>query len=432
MLKKIIPSVLGLVLICSAFSAPPAVRAEIKQDQDSIEQYMIFDPEDYGSNMFYNDSDMGYLYKSTNPVNSPDEVPINESIIGLDESVVKVMIDPGHCGYENRSPVYSPYYESVMTWKLSNYLQEELNALGAHADLTKSSLEEEPPLKVRGQKSKGYDFFISIHSNAASYSSIDKPVALCYQNLDWTTIDDTSREIGGLLASKVAEVMQTNQKGEIFQRLSAEDRDKNGVWDDEWYGVLCGSRYVSTPGILLEHSFHTNYRATLWLSDDDNLKKLAKEEAAVIFDYFTEKKGSEGITAPTTTATTTTEITTTEASIEITTETSTTPETTITTTPETSTTTATTTVRIDPIPVENGKSGDVDGDGSVSIQDAMLTLEYYARNAAGLEAKFIWSADDPNGEKLIFKAADMNNNGTIDISDAVAILSLYAKNAAGV
>lgn len=408
MFKKIISYVLEISLICSAISAPLTVCAGTSLD--SIEKYIISDPEDYNGKIFYNNSDTEKLYKSTNPVNSPDEVPINKSIIGLDESIVKVMIDPGHCGYENRSPVYSSYYESVMTWKLSNYLQEELEALGAHADLTKNSLEEEPPLQVRGQKSKGYDFFISIHSNAASYSSIDKPVALCYQNLDWTTIDDTSREIGGLLASKVAEVMQTNQKGEIFQRLSAEDRDGNGVWDDEWYGVLCGSRYVSTPGILLEHSFHTNYRATLWLSNDNNLKKLAKEEAAVIFNYFTEKKAKEGITSTTTTTTIAT--TTPEAS---------------TTTTETTTTTA----RIDPVPIENGKLGDVDGNGSISINDAILVLEYYSRNAAGLEAKFIWSSDDLDSEKMIFKSADMNSNGIIDIDDAISILSLYAANAVG-
>lgn len=426
MFKKIISSALGISLMCAAIAAPHAAHAETKSN--FIEKYMISDPKDYGGKIFCNDnSDAGYLYKSTNPVSSPDEVPINESIIGLDESIVKIMIDPGHCGYENRSPVYSSYYESVMTWKLSNYLQEELEALGAHADLTKSSLEEEPPLQVRGQKSKGYDFFISIHSNAASYSSIDKPVALCYQNLSWTTIDDTSREIGGLLASKVAEVMQTNQKGEIFQRLSAEDRDGNGVWDDEWYGVLCGSRYVSTPGVLLEHSFHTNYRATVWLSNDDNLKKLAKEEAAVIFNYFTEKKAEAGITAPTTTTTTTT--TTTETTSETTTEAITTPETSTNTTNTTET--ITTTVRIEPVPVENGILGDVDGNGSISINDAILVLEYYSRNAAGLEAKFIWSANDSESEKMIFNAADINKNGTINIDDAVSILSLYAANAAG-
>ncbi|MDE6021609.1 MAG: N-acetylmuramoyl-L-alanine amidase [Ruminococcus sp.] len=404
MVNKIVSSLLACSLMCCTISTPTIVNAK----QDSIEDYMIFDPEDYDDNVScYNERE--HLYKSENCTISPSELPVNECILGLDESVIKVMIDPGHCGYENRSPVYSPYYESVMTWKLSNYLQEELTKLGVHADLTKSSLEEEPALQTRGHLSKNYDFFISIHSNAASYSSMDKPIALCYQNLDWTTIDDTSREIGQLLASKVAEVMQTNQKGEIFQRKSVEDRDGNGVWDDEWYGVLCGARYVSTPGILLEHSFHTNYRATVWLYNEDNLKKLAKEEAAVIFQYFSDKKAKE-LSESTTTA----ETMTTAPSIETTTE------------------TTTTTIRIDPKPIENGMSGDVDGDGAVTITDASFVLEYYSRKAAGFEPRFIFFTEDLYGEELIFKAADINDDKVLDISDATGILLMYAKYAAGV
>lgn len=419
MIKKLISSLVGCVMLCCTVSAPLVAGSA----DDSPENYMVFDPEDYGEHIYSYSNDTS-LYRSSSDERIPlDEIPINESIIGLDESVIKVMIDPGHNAYENQSPVYSPYWESVMTWKLSNYLQEELQALGVHADLTKSTLEEKPALQPRGHKSKGYDFFISIHSNAASYSSMDKPIALCYQNLSWTTIDDTSREIGALLASKVAEVMETNQKGEIFQRLSAEDRDGNGVWDDEWYGVLCGARYVGTPGILLEHSFHTNYRATLWLYNDDNLKRLAKEEAAVIFQYFTEKKAKDIATATTTETTKSTEETTTT---EITTYDNTTAP-----VESTTTETVTTTVRVDPVPVENGKIGDVDGDGSVSINDATLTLEYYARSIAGMEARFIWLEDDPHGEELIFKIADINGNGQIDISDATSILRLYADIIAG-
>ncbi|MDE7098141.1 MAG: N-acetylmuramoyl-L-alanine amidase, partial [Ruminococcus sp.] len=231
------------------------------------------------------------LYQGTD-IKSPDEIPVNDSIQNLSRNVIKVMIDPGHYGKYNQSPVYAPYWESEMTWKLSNYLQTELQELGVHADLTKHSLDEDPELNDRGFASKGYDFFVSMHSNAGSSSS-DQPLAIVYQDLEWTTIDDTSKEIGQLLATTVEKVMETNQKGIIYQRKGTEDWDRNGVLDDEWYSVLFGSRFVGTPGILLEHSFHTNYRSTLWLYDDNNLKKLAKEEASVIFEYFNEKKLAE-------------------------------------------------------------------------------------------------------------------------------------------
>ncbi|MGN0630020.1 MAG: N-acetylmuramoyl-L-alanine amidase, partial [Ruminococcus sp.] len=225
MIKKIISSLVAGSLMTGVVSSPVYICSA----DEELENFMIFDSKDYGDNI-YSYSDDSPLLQADSERPALEDIPINENIIGLDESVIKVMIDPGHNAYENRSPVYSSYYESVMTWKLSNYLKEELELLGVHADLTKYSLEEKPALQTRGHKSKGYDFFISIHSNAASYSSIDRPVALCYQNLSWTTIDDTSREIGGLLANKVAEVMQTNQKGVISQRKSVQDRDGNDVW----------------------------------------------------------------------------------------------------------------------------------------------------------------------------------------------------------
>ena len=118
-------------------------------------------------------------------------------------------------------------------------------------------------------------------------------LAFVYQDLPWTDIDDISKELGGLIANKVSEVMETKQKGSTAQRKGTGDWDRNGINDDEWYSVLFASRFVGTPGILMEHSFHTNYRSSVWLYNDDNLKNLAKEEAEVIYDYFNKIKPQE-------------------------------------------------------------------------------------------------------------------------------------------
>jgi len=61
----------------------------------------------------------------------------------------------------------------------------------------------------------------------------------------------------------------------------------------EYYGVLRGANAVGTPGIILEHSFHTNSRTTKWLSSDSNLQKLAKVEAECIAAYYGVKKKEE-------------------------------------------------------------------------------------------------------------------------------------------
>ncbi|MBQ8725340.1 MAG: leucine-rich repeat protein, partial [Oscillospiraceae bacterium] len=61
--------------------------------------------------------------------------------------------------------------------------------------------------------------------------------------------------------------------------------------------------------------------------------------------------------------------------------------------------------------------GDTDGDGIVSISDAVLVLKIYAQNAAGL----VPDAGD----------SDIDGDGAVRIEDATAILSYYAMNAAG-
>lgn len=63
--------------------------------------------------------------------------------------------------------------------------------------------------------------------------------------------------------------------------------------------------------------------------------------------------------------------------------------------------------------------GDPDGDGNVSVEDAVMVLTYYAKRSAGLEAE------------IDLYAADVNEDGVIGVEDAVGILTYYARKAAG-
>lgn len=83
--------------------------------------------------------------------------------------------------------------------------------------------------------------------------------------------------LGQQLANVVHQVMGTAQAGTIWKR-----QGDNG----DYYGVLRGATKVGTPAILLEHSYHTNLRATNWLLSDANLQKMAEAEANVIAAFF--------------------------------------------------------------------------------------------------------------------------------------------------
>lgn len=232
-----------------------------------------------------------------------------------EETVAKtITLDAGHYGSYNRSPVVPTYYESRMNWSLQAKLKAALEKYGFKVVTTRTDVEKDRALVERGSAAKGTDFFISIHSNACGTESVDHPVAYGYVDDAQSKIDDVSRDLGGLLAEVVAETMKTKEKGRVATRKASYDRNGDGRLNDEYYGVLHGAKNVGVPGIILEHSFHTNTAATKWLSSEANLQKLAEAEAAVIAKYFkmTEDAGSGGsgsiAPAPTPTPTETKEL----------------------------------------------------------------------------------------------------------------------------
>lgn len=216
-----------------------------------------------------------------------------------EETVAKrITLDAGHYGNYNRSPVKKTYYESRMNWSLHLKLKAALEKYGFEVVTTRSDVEKDRALVERGKAAKGSVFFISIHSNACGTESVDYPVAYGYVDDAANKIDDVSRDLGGLLAEVVEDTMGTRQDGRVATRKASCDRNGDGRLNDEYYGVLHGAKNVNVPGIILEHSFHTNTAATNWLSSEANLQKLAEAEAAVIAEYFGMKAGSGSEEAP--------------------------------------------------------------------------------------------------------------------------------------
>lgn len=202
---------------------------------------------------------------------------------------MKICLDAGHAGAYNRSPAVPAYYESHVMWKLHLMLKASLEKLGIEVVTTRANRDVDLALETRGRAAKGCDLFISLHSNAtgsAKNDSVDYPLACVYSPDDKTGIDEISRDIGLKLATCVATTMATTQGARTLLKKTDFDRDKNGYLDDEWYGVLHGAKQVKVPGVLLEHSFHTNTRATKWLLDDANLQRLADAEAECIAAHF--------------------------------------------------------------------------------------------------------------------------------------------------
>ena len=207
-----------------------------------------------------------------------------------------VCLDAGHYGKYNRSPANSAYYESEMNWKLHLLIKKYLEEYGIEVVLSRADQTKDLRLHERGTSSQNSDLFLSIHSNAVGSrvdDTVDYVAVYHLTNDTTTTVDDMSKEFAKLIAPVIAEVMGAKQGSRTLTRLSSSDLNSDGMMNDNYYGVLNGARYVNTPGLILEHSFHTNTRITNWLLEDANLDKLAKAEAEVIAKWFDVQKKPE-------------------------------------------------------------------------------------------------------------------------------------------
>lgn len=224
--------------------------------------------------------------------------------------MVKLCFDAGHYAKYNQSPANKNYWESLRMWNLhllvKKYIEAdyECKVITTRADQTKDLA-----LYDRGAMSKGCAALISFHSNSTGNGkvneNVDYPVAYCLVNDTTTNIDEISRELSRVLVDVVADVMETKQPGEVKERKSETDKNKDGMLNDNYYGILNGARQVGTPALILEHSFHTNTRSTNWLLNDSNLDKLARAEAKAIAEYFGVKKK---VIAPAQSSTTTSKV----------------------------------------------------------------------------------------------------------------------------
>lgn len=182
-----------------------------------------------------------------------------------------VMLDAGHYGLYERSAVYPSYYESNMAWTLHQYLKTELERYNNVAvGVTRAEKAKDLAVYSRGAAAKGCDLFLSMHSGTTSSSNY--PLIMVQKG-------NTSDPLAINLGKTIQTTMGLSHSYKISQKLTADQ-------DTEFYGALRGARAVGVKGMLLQHASHANKTSAVWLSQEDNLKKLARAEAAAIAEYY--------------------------------------------------------------------------------------------------------------------------------------------------
>lgn len=201
----------------------------------------------------------------------------NQSIsVTFKKGHLRIMLDAGHAGHYNRGVIRS-YWESIMTWKLTRQLKKELESYGIECGMTKKSLRHDPAVYNRGKKARGYDLFISIHSNWSPSRATDYPLAIVSSKYK-KRLYKKAQPLGKKLVKQIRKTMKTRQRYQVWIKRQSDGRD--------WYGVIRGAAAVNVPAIILEHSFHSNRSKCRWLMKKSNLKKMARAEAKVIARHY--------------------------------------------------------------------------------------------------------------------------------------------------
>lgn len=187
---------------------------------------------------------------------------------------IKICVDCGHYINYNRG-AYKPYYEGNMTWKLGQYLINNLKEYGFTVSTTRDSNHNDLNVYNRGYKAKNHDLFISLHSNACGTPSVKRVVIV----KGYDQPDTLANKFGKC----ISEAMGITEKYQIMTR-----KNSSG---GEYYGVLRGAKAAGVANrFILECGFHTNESVAKWLYSDANLKKLAQSMADMLASHYGYKK----------------------------------------------------------------------------------------------------------------------------------------------
>ena len=118
--------------------------------------------------------------------------------------MAKIVVDAGHGQGDNVG--VGSYREGTQMWYLAQYLQQELVKRGHTVVNTRPLITNEPSLSTRGAMAKGFDIFMSLHSNANSSPTLRGAII-------YDSVADLYDNIEQDLVSTIAEVMGTPNKG---------------------------------------------------------------------------------------------------------------------------------------------------------------------------------------------------------------------------
>lgn len=196
------------------------------------------------------------------------------SALENDNSNYKILIDPGHGGYDGGTKSKSGILEKDINLQISLKLRDLLRSKGYKVDMTReedislsNKKAEDLDLRCKMKKETECDVFISIHQNA--FRTVNSKGLQV-----WYSSNEKSKRIAESIQVSVRENLQNNNK-----RVAKDAKNDYKILRD---GYDCGS-------VIVECGFLSNYEDEQNLQSDEYQNKLVEAITIGVEKYFNEK-----------------------------------------------------------------------------------------------------------------------------------------------
>lgn len=184
---------------------------------------------------------------------------------------MKIILSAGHGAGKAHNRGGLLFNEGDNNFHYSLVLKEELETYeNVKVDLVREKITDNPPIHERAKMGAGYDLYLSIHSNAASNSSVRGTEV-------WDSVERPNKQLAQMLCDATANFFNHRNRGVKY---------REGQPGYNWYGELRFNQAKSA--MIVENGFHTNMEDSLIFRDKH--KELAAVQARAIASFYGLKK----------------------------------------------------------------------------------------------------------------------------------------------
>lgn len=195
-----------------------------------------------------------------------------------------VALDAGHGGNDSGA-VGNGLVEKELTWKITNYCMQYLDAMGISSVMVRTSSDENPSIYERASRasSAGASSLVSFHINSASSSANGAEVLIGNESSYNYFATENGKKFANDLLPKFA-ILGISSRGYVQRDYgggSSESYYPDGSMAD-YYGIIRYARRFGMTGTIIEHAFLSNSHDAEIMKNEANLQSMAYFDAESI------------------------------------------------------------------------------------------------------------------------------------------------------